>query len=297
MSSTTMTTADGRPVLRIERHLAHPREKVWRAVTEPEHLSQWYPLPVVEVELRVGGKIRFDDGAGFTMDALVTELDPPRLFAFSERAPDEMGRESEDLVRIELRPEGTGTVLTFTHVFDDRYGAASYASGWNVCLDALEAVVDERPIQPDSPGPAAHDAFVEQFGLDEGTVSDTADGWMIRFERQLTRPAAEVWPLLTEGRSVEPGAPTPPRFTTEKVPAGAVTSVKEAELLEYAWQSGPTGAGRVRWELSAGTGHGARLVLTQTGPNDLAPERTTALRAWRKHIARLAEELRALPRS
>lgn len=32
-----------RPVVRYTRHLPHPPEKVWRALTEPEHLEHWFP--------------------------------------------------------------------------------------------------------------------------------------------------------------------------------------------------------------------------------------------------------------
>lgn len=328
MSSETLTTADGRPVLRIERRLAHPRDKVWRAITEPEQLSRWYPFRATALDLRIGGAIRFDDGHGTTMDAIVTELDPPRLFAFSSRAPSMMTRESEDLVRFELSPDGAGCRLVFTHIFDDRFAAASYASGWRVCLDGLAAVADGRPVEPAYPEPEMHDAYVEKFGLDEGTYSETADGWLVRFERQLTRPADRVWAGLLgaagfrateagaekgaaagppagpgpergaepeQGAEPEPGGAVPPGFAHSKLAAGTVTSVKAPALLEYEWRSGDRPAGRVRWELSAGTGHGARLVLTQTGPKDLPAERSAALRAWRAHLARLAKALRTEP--
>ena len=44
--------------LRIERQLAHRPEKVWRALTEPAHLNQWFPFHV-EIELMRDGKINF----------------------------------------------------------------------------------------------------------------------------------------------------------------------------------------------------------------------------------------------
>ena len=34
-------------MVRFERHLAHPREKVWRALTESEHLRAWLPCDIV----------------------------------------------------------------------------------------------------------------------------------------------------------------------------------------------------------------------------------------------------------
>jgi len=33
----------GRWRLRFTRTLDHPPEKVWRAITEPEHLRAWFP--------------------------------------------------------------------------------------------------------------------------------------------------------------------------------------------------------------------------------------------------------------
>lgn len=39
----TLDAADGHSVLTMERRLKHPPEKVWRAITEPERLSDWSP--------------------------------------------------------------------------------------------------------------------------------------------------------------------------------------------------------------------------------------------------------------
>jgi uncharacterized protein YndB with AHSA1/START domain len=157
----TLKTVDGRPVLRIERRLAHPVERVWRAIIEPAQLSQWYPFTVTEMDLRVGGRILFDDGEGMTMEATIVELDAQRVFAFSEHAPPEMTRESDDLVHIELRPDGDGCLLIFTHTFDDRPAAAElrFAVDRDVPADGLdelgaedvrerERVVDRRAVEP-----------------------------------------------------------------------------------------------------------------------------------------------------
>ncbi|MEV1204580.1 SRPBCC family protein, partial [Microbispora rosea] len=187
--------------LRMERRLAHPQEKVWRAVTEPDRLGQWFPFTVVEMDLRVGGKITFD-GGGTTTDAEITELDPPRLFAFVQHAPREMPREGDNVLRFELLPEEGGCLLVFTQVFHDRPAAASYASGWQVCLDAMDAIVGGRPAEwPEGNFAHLHEAYVEAFGLAEGSAERQGErlgeqaggGWRVRFERQLTRPVEEVW--------------------------------------------------------------------------------------------------------
>src|SRR5215470_16023824 len=62
----TLTRQGDRWTLTFTRRLAHPREKVWRAVTEPEHLATWYPQEIVG-ERRAGAPLRFElraDGAG-----------------------------------------------------------------------------------------------------------------------------------------------------------------------------------------------------------------------------------------
>ena len=59
MTDPTMATlleADGQVGLRYVRRLAHPPEKVWRALTESEHLRHWLPCDIVG-ERRAGAPI------------------------------------------------------------------------------------------------------------------------------------------------------------------------------------------------------------------------------------------------
>lgn len=243
------------------------------------------------MDLRVGGKIAFD-GGGMTMDAEITELDPPRLFAFLQHAPREMPREGDNILRFELLPDEGGCLLVFTQVFQDRPAAASYASGWQVCLDAMDAIVGGRPAQwPAGNFAHLHEAYVEALGLAEGTAErldeslgdQAGGGWRVRFERQLTRPVEEVW-TAAGAPAATPGAPVP-----GGIGEGIVTAVREpaAGLPAYV-ESGEPGR-RVRWELSQGTGHGARLVVTETG----LPDPDGPLRAWRDRIEALARGLLA----
>jgi hypothetical protein len=167
--------------------------------------------------------------------------------------------------------------------------AASYASGWRGCLDALSHILAGRQPEPSAPSAALHDSYVEQLGLDTGPVQATEGGWQIRFERQLARPAWTVWALLATPPPAI-GQPPPPGFTTLAVTPGPVTTLQLPELLEYHC---PTG--RVRWELSdqKGTGHGARLTLTHTGAAGGQPQ--DALIAWRDRLRQLAAQLREQP--
>ncbi|WP_432253256.1 SRPBCC family protein [Streptomyces sp. HNM1019] len=290
----TLAQSDGggRSALRLERRLAHPPEKVWRALTEPAQLAHWFPSEV-QVELEVGGRMGFvfPGREGPDMDGVVTELDPPHVFAFTW---------GEDELRWELRPEGEGSVLTLTHTFGDRFGAASFASGWHACITGLAALLDGEDA---AHGDMAelHERYIEAFGLAEGTVKTTEDGgWRLRFERQLVRPAETAWRALTgpaagttAGPATEPtaGAPVPPGFRTDAVPAGPITDARPPRVLSYDWERDGRPAGTVRWELTRGTGHGARLILTQTGPAGSDTERAEAQKAWRRHIALFAAEL------
>ncbi|MFF3753140.1 hypothetical protein ACFYYH_22175 [Streptomyces sp. NPDC002018] len=132
---------------------------------------------------------------------------------------------------------------------------------------------------------ALHESYVKRFGLDRGGAERAEGGSRIRFERQLVRPAETVWAVLSAGMEPVAGLPAPEGFTTEKAPAGPVTEVRAPNSLTYSWRQ----HGTVTWELMGGTGHGARLVLVQTGPEDLDTD--AALAAWRTRIEQLAEEL------
>lgn len=279
----TLQTVDGRAVLRFERRLSHPPEKVWRAITEQAQLDHWFPA-AVEGERAVGAALRFvfrEDEAP-AQEGRITELDEPRVFAFTW---------AESLLRMELRPDGDGCILVFTQTFDERPSAGSYAVGWETCLEALALALDGTPREHHMPDRYAdrHEAYVESFGLLEGTVQQAPDGWTVRFDRLLPHPIDKVWGALSGG-DVAVGADAPLQSTNGFVPAGPVTAAEPPKLLEYAWLAGGERAGRVRWELSDGPG-GALVSLTQTVPAARADLRSTALAAWHTHLELLAKQL------
>ena len=228
--SPTLSTADGRSVLRVERRLRRPPQEVWPALVEPDRLAAWFPSGAT-IEPRVGGAVVF----GFGGDGTVTDLDPPRLIAFTWET---------DHLRFELTPDGDGSLLVLVHTFDDRAGAASFAAGWESCLDVLDGA-------PQGDHATRHEQLLVELGQLEPHVAP--DGGEVRLERQLLHPADRVWPALL---ALTAGAP--------------VRETREPELREV-----DLPAGRERWELREGTGHGARLVLVRTGP-DTPPAAVTA---------------------
>ncbi|MCF7552040.1 SRPBCC family protein [Pseudonocardia sp. WMMC193] len=245
-----MSTADGRARVRVERRYPHAIEKVWRAVTEPEHLGAWFPSPV-ELDLRPGGAMRFaafEEGEGGS--GRVVAVEPPHLFVFLW--------DTEE-IRIELTPEAGETVVALTHTFDDRPLGASLAAGWGACLAALRAVVAGEPVPPAGRMIDEHEELVRLFGLDRPVLTEGPDGWSARFDRQLTCPADVAWELVLDG------APAPE------------------------FDPGPGEPGdHVRVALVPGSGHGARLVLTVSGADPA--EREAAVAQWQGAVERVARE-------
>ena len=72
---------------------------------------------------------------GFGGRGAVTDLEPPRLFAFTW---------GDEHPRWELHPDGTGTRLVRVHTFDDRAGAASFAAGRHTSRRCCRAWPDSR---------------------------------------------------------------------------------------------------------------------------------------------------------
>ena len=122
--------AEGRAVLRFERVLRHPAERVWAALIDPDEQFRWHPTPA-KFESRPGGTATYLEGGDVPeFDAgVITDYEPPRLLAYTW---------GEDHLRWELRPHDDGCALVLTHTFDDRLKAARDAAGWHMCLDALD---------------------------------------------------------------------------------------------------------------------------------------------------------------
>jgi uncharacterized protein YndB with AHSA1/START domain len=78
-------------VLVIARTFDAPRALVWRAFSDPVHLSRWwgpkgYTNPVCELDFRVGGHwhnvMRAPDGAEYPVDVVFSEIVPPERIVY-----------------------------------------------------------------------------------------------------------------------------------------------------------------------------------------------------------------------
>jgi uncharacterized protein YndB with AHSA1/START domain len=289
---------DGRAVLRFERRLAHPPEKVWRALTEPSELAHWFP-GTVELELRPGAPMRFaeEDPAIGESTGEVLEVDPPRLFAFAWDG---------DVLRFELVPDGSGCRLLFSHALSgggtwgDEKFAAQHAAGWDACLQLLIGrLAGETPDPSDGSMTdwfVRNEEYVEEFGLAEGEVVADNDGSVLRFERILIQTPDEVWAALTESSDgLRVGGAAPAAATASVIPVGAVTAAGPGCVLAYEWLHDGEPAGWVRWTIS-GQKFACRLVLTQSVPSELADLQAPLLAAWQVHLERFIASLHEIER-
>jgi len=123
----------------LVRDLRHPPAKVWKALTEPEHLREWAPFDADRSLGTVGTAMLTTAGAPapHVTEAQVKRADAPRVLEFSWGGQD---------LRWELEPMlGGGTRLTLWHNIDRRYIAMG-AAGWHICFDVLDHHLAGEPI-------------------------------------------------------------------------------------------------------------------------------------------------------
>lgn len=276
----SLETVDDRPALRFERRLARPVERVWRAITEPDELARWFVAPV-DWKPEAGEVFE-----SFGETGEITELGAPHLIAWTYR---------EERFRFELRPDGEGCVLVFTHVFEDRSTGADLASGWDVHLDRLDAHLagGHLPVE-ELLGAAAerHERYARRFGLDPAVGRRTLarhgplplaldDGPVLRLEQRYDHPPERLWRAITE-----------PGELRHWFPPGEAPEVTEREpphLLAGSWSGD-----RLRFELRADD-EGCVLVFTH-----VFAERDRAARdgaGWDRCFVRLAALLAGAPMS
>lgn len=146
--------------LRFTRPLAHPAEKVWRAITEPEHLAAWFP-DGISGAWTVGATLTFGSPQVGTFTGEVLQVYPPRLLEYSW---------GTDVLRFEIEPDGDRCTLTLLDTIDELGKAARDGAGWHVCLDALAARLDGVTWQADGRWEALHADYRAAFGPEASTI-------------------------------------------------------------------------------------------------------------------------------
>jgi uncharacterized protein YndB with AHSA1/START domain len=281
MTDGTLGTIDGRAALRFERRLSHPIERVWRAVSEPAELARWFVVPVAWTPA-LGETFEGEGQAG-----RITELEAPHVLAWSW---------GDEGYRFELAPDGDGCRLSFTHIFDARYGpAAQHAAGWEAYLDRLDAHVNGRQLtaeQAHAPIGELHEQYAARFGEDPSpgrrSIAGMAfrdltleQGPQLRFERRYRHPIERLWRAITD-----------PDELGQWFPAGEPLEITESDpprLLAGTWFGDV-----LRFELRSDL-DGCALVFTHAFDDRDTAARTGA--GWDRCFARLDAALAGHPMS
>jgi uncharacterized protein YndB with AHSA1/START domain len=133
--------------------IAAPIEKVWTAVTEPEHISKWFGLTVlVGTGAGASGTISFPDYG--TVPLRVEAMDAPRMVSYrwgnddaADQLPDAVDTDQSTVFTFTLEAVPDGTELTvvetgFDRTSDPAANMASHAEGWVSELDKLVALLE-----------------------------------------------------------------------------------------------------------------------------------------------------------
>jgi uncharacterized protein YndB with AHSA1/START domain len=132
--------------VRLERVYAHPPERVWRALTDPQALAEW--LMPNDFQPRVGHKFQFRaaprGGWRGIVDCEVLEVDPPRRLSYLWQGDP---KDRPTVVTWILEPTPEGTRLRLEHTGFRGLGGLFHklllGSGWKRMLrTSLPTVLD-----------------------------------------------------------------------------------------------------------------------------------------------------------
>jgi uncharacterized protein YndB with AHSA1/START domain len=143
------TKTEEKTSLEIKRFINAPRERVYRAWTDPAQLKEWWGPEGVrtrkfEADARVGGKYRWDlfnqDGEEMSVFGEYRELIPGKKIVFTWKWDDDEAWENKSsTVTIELSDRDGGTEIKLTHVqLPSEESRNRHNEGWNSVLDRLE---------------------------------------------------------------------------------------------------------------------------------------------------------------
>lgn len=147
--------------VRFERSYAVSAQELWLALTDPERMRRWLGAAVSIEGRRVGGVVRLRWDSGEEMDGVITVFEPERLLEYTWR---EAGLGIESLVRFELRPACSGTLLVLEHSRVPADQAPGFGAGWHGHLDALGAALAGQVVDPHQRYRELQPEYVSRFG-------------------------------------------------------------------------------------------------------------------------------------
>lgn len=152
---TTITTPTDREIV-ITRVFNAPRELVWKAWTQPEHLSRWWgpkgwTLPICKMDFRVDGTwyycMKGPEGEESCGLAVYREIDEPERIVYTDYFANAQGNPvegmPESLVTVKFTEQNGRTLVTSSVLYPttedrDRVLQMGMAEGITESLDRLD---------------------------------------------------------------------------------------------------------------------------------------------------------------
>src|SRR5690242_21528839 len=138
----TNTATETRSVV-VEREIAYPSEKIWRALTQPHLIEEW--LMKSDFKPVVGHRFNLRGDWGGVLDCEVLALEPHKMLSYSwNHAHADAAFNLNSAVTFTLTPTATGTHLRmeqsgFRPDQKQAFGGARF--GWEKFLANLEQVL------------------------------------------------------------------------------------------------------------------------------------------------------------
>jgi uncharacterized protein YndB with AHSA1/START domain len=144
----------GKPAfeLVLTRVIDAPRERVFKAWSQPEQVTRWfaplpYTLPKCEMDFRVGGRfsmtMRSPEGQEYPFTGVYREITPYSRLVWTGEFP--YGPAEQMRTEVAFEKDGTKTTLTVRQTFsvltpETEPHTKGAKQGWTATLDQLEAL-------------------------------------------------------------------------------------------------------------------------------------------------------------
>ncbi len=137
--------------LRFSRTFEADPEFVFKALTHPDLIKKWfgphgYTCPVVEGDLRVGGKYHIEmktpEGEIIRLHGVYNVVNPPIALAYTWQWDEPDAKET--LVKVQINRSGKGTEVTVEQgEFASAESKEGHEQGWLASFDRLKEVLQD----------------------------------------------------------------------------------------------------------------------------------------------------------
>lgn len=135
----------------IERTFDAPRDLVFQAWTDKEHMVKWwgpagFTIPLCEIDFREGGRyracMREPDGTDHIITGVYQEINAPEKLVFTWAWEEDGVPGHEMLVSVDFAADGDKTHLTLTHTgFENEESREGHNQGWCSSFECLTEIL------------------------------------------------------------------------------------------------------------------------------------------------------------